>query len=162
MRAAVVREFGGPENLVVTELPDPRPGPGQVLIAMAAAGVNRADVLARAGKYHRAGQPPLGLGLEGAGVVREVGAGVTEVAVGQRVLASGATNDPGFYADLVVVPVEQVVAVPDEVALARGAGRPTAWLSAWYCLRHLAEVKPGEFVLVHAAASGVGSAAVQI
>jgi NADPH:quinone reductase len=162
MRAVVVREFGGPEQLLTEERPDPSPGPDEVVLKIAAAGVNRADVLARAGQYHRAGRPPLVLGLEGAGTVVAIGAGVTGLAVGQRVVARGATNAPGFYAERAVVPVDHVVPVPDGVDLRAAAALPTAWLSAWYCLRRLADVRPGEWVLVHAAASGVGSAAVQI
>jgi NADPH2:quinone reductase len=162
MRAILVNEFGGPECLEPVELPDPVPGPGEVLIAISAAGVNRADALARSGGYHRAGRPPLRLGLEGAGTVAGLGTGVTEPAVGSRVVAVGATNEPGFYAQLAVVPADRVVAVPDGVDLIVAAALPTAWLTAWYCLRRLADVHPGETVLVHAAASGVGSAAVQI
>ena len=166
MRAVQVDAFGGPEQLRLVELPYPSPGPGQVLVAVAAAGVNRADVLVRSGGYHRAGQPPLVLGLEGAGTVVELGADVGGVqhglAVGDRVVAMGATDAPGFYAELAAVPVQRVVPVPDGVEAAAAAALPTAWLSAWYCLRRLAAVQAGESVLVHAAASGVGSAAVQI
>jgi NADPH2:quinone reductase len=77
MDAIQVQQFGGPDRLRLIELPDPTPGPGEVRIAIAAAGVNRADVLARAGRYHRAGPPPLILGLEAAGTVIALGAGVT-------------------------------------------------------------------------------------
>ena len=171
MRAVVVEEFGPPEVLGVREVPDPAPGAGQVLIAIEAAGVNRADVLARAGKYHRAGPPPLILGLECAGTVLATGEGVAGIATaegvpgigaGDRVAAFGATNDPGFYAERAVVPATSVVPVPDEVDLAQAACLPVAWLSAWYALRRLAELQPGETAVIHAAASGVGSAAVQI
>jgi NADPH:quinone reductase len=162
MHAVVVREFGGPEQLVLEERADPSPGPEEVVVEIAAAGVNRADVLARAGRYHRAGKPPLVLGLEGAGTVLAIGERVTGLALGQRVVARGATNEPGFYAERAVVPADNVVPVPDMVELQAAAALPTAWLSAWYCLRRLADVQPGECVLVHAAASGVGSAAVQI
>ena len=154
MHAVVVREFGGPEQLLLEERPDPLPGPDDVVVEIVAAGVNRADVLARAGRYHRAGQPPLVLGLEGAGTVLAIGEEVTGVAVGARVVARGATNAPGFYADRAVVPADHVLAIPEEVDLRAAAALPTAWLSAWYCLRRLADVQPGEFVLVHAAASG--------
>lgn len=162
MHAVVVREFGGPEQLLLEERPDPHPGPDEVVVEIVAAGVNRADVLARAGLYHRAGRPPLVLGLEGAGTVLAIGERVTGLSLGQRVVARGATNDPGFYADRAVVPAGDVVPVPDGADLRAAAALPTAWLSAWYCLRRLADVRPGECVLVHAAASGVGSAAVQI
>lgn len=165
MRAVQVERFGGPGGLRLVEVPDPVPGPGQVLVEVAAAGVNRADLLVRSGGYHRAGQPPLVLGLEGAGTVVKLGEGVGSgqgPAVGDRVVAMGATNTPGFYAELAAVPVQQVVQVPVGVEMAAAAALPTAWLSAWYCLRRLAKVRAGEWVLVHAAASGVGSAAVQI
>jgi NADPH:quinone reductase len=162
MQAVVVRDFGGPEQLLLEEWPDPRPGPDEVVVSVAAVGVNRADLLARSGRYHRAGKPPLVLGLEGAGTITAVGERVTDIAVGATVVASGAINEPGFYAERVVVPAKQVVAIPHGVELTAAAALPTAWLSAWYCLRRLADVQPGEWVVVHAAASGVGSAAVQI
>lgn len=175
MRAVQVQQFGGPEQLRVVELADPAPGPREVLIAVAAAGVNRADVLVRSGGYHRSGRSPLVLGLEGAGTVVALGPGAADgpngetgaegregLAVGDRVVAMGATNAPGFYAELALVPASRVFRVPDGVDLGAAAALPTAWLSAWYCLHRLAQVRPGETVLVHAAASGVGSAAVQI
>ena len=92
MRAVLVEAFGGPEVLRVVEVPDPSPGKGQVLIAVEAAGVNRADALTRAGKYHRGGQPPVLLGLEAAGTVTALGEGVHGFRVGQQVLAMGAAN----------------------------------------------------------------------
>jgi NADPH:quinone reductase len=162
MRAAMVQQFGGPEQLRLERQPDPTPGAGEVLLAVEAAGVNRADLLIRAGQYHRAAQPPLRLGVEGAGTVVALGAGVTDVAVGQRVVAMGPVNEPGFYAELAVVAAARVTPVPDSVALTTAAALPTAWLSAWYCLRTLAELRAGETVLIPAAASGVGSAAVRI
>jgi NADPH2:quinone reductase len=128
-------------------------------------------VLVRTGRYHRAGRPPLVLGVEGAGTVLAVGGDVDDFLVGQRVVAMGETNVPGFYADRrrrfsarrrVVVPASRVIAAPDGVDLRAAAALPTSWLSAWYCLRRLADIQPGETVLIHAAASGVGSAAVRI
>src|ERR1700712_1153912 len=162
MRAIQITQFGGPDELQLAELPDPSPAAGQVLIGIEAAGVNRADILVRSGKYHRAGKPPLVLGVEGAGTVLAVGDGVHEFVVGQRVVALGETNKPGFYAERAVVPVAQVVAVPDAVDLPSAAALPTAWLSAWYCLHHLLQIETGETILLPAAASGVGSAAVRM
>lgn len=162
MRAVRIDEFGGPEVLVPVEVPDPVAGPGQVLVRVAAAGVNRADALVRAGVYHRAGRPPLIPGVEASGVVVAVGEGVTGVGVGQRVMALDGVNAPGFYAELVVVPAERVTVLPAGVELTQAATLPVAWLSAWYCLLRLAKVTEGETVLVKAAASGVGTAAVQI
>ncbi|MGW2911302.1 alcohol dehydrogenase catalytic domain-containing protein [Streptomyces asoensis] len=96
MRAVRIDEFGGPEVLVPVEVPDPVAGPGQVLLRIAAAGVNRADALVRAGVYHRAGRPPLIPGAEAAGTVAAVGDGVTGLEVGQRVVALDADVAPGF------------------------------------------------------------------
>ncbi|MEU6063809.1 zinc-binding dehydrogenase [Streptomyces sp. NPDC047082] len=162
MRAVRIDEFGGPEVLVPVEVPDPVAGPGQVLVRVVAAGVNRADALVRAGSYHRAGRPPLIPGVEGAGTVAAVGEGVTGFAVGQRVLALDGVNAPGFYAELAAVPATQVTALPDGLDLTYAAALPVAWLSAWYCLRRLAKVTKEDTVVVKAAAGGVGTAAVQI
>lgn len=162
MRAVRIEEFGGPEVLVPVEVPDPVAGPGEVLLRIAAAGVNRADALIRSGLYHRAGRPPLIPGVEAAGVVAAVGEGVTGLEVGQRVMALDGINAPGFYAELAAVRATQVTALPDGVSPAEGATLPVAWLSAWYCVRHLAKVAKGDTVVVKAAASGVGSAAVQM
>lgn len=162
MRAVRIEEFGGPEVLVPMEVPDPVAGPGQVLMRVAAAGVNRADALIRAGVYHRAGRPPLIPGVEAAGTVVAVGDGVSGIAVGQRVMAVDGLNAPGFYAELAAVPAEQVAVLPEGLDLTEAAALPVAWLSAWYCLRRLAKVSKDDTVVVKAAASGVGSAAVQI
>ncbi|MFD3924695.1 zinc-binding alcohol dehydrogenase family protein [Streptomyces sp. NPDC058614] len=162
MHAVRIEEFGGPEVLVPVEVPDPVAGPGQVLVRVVAAGVNRVDALVRAGVYHRAGRPPLIPGVEAAGTVAAVGEGVTGIAVGQRVMALDGVDSPGFYAELAVVPAERVTVLPDGVELTEAATLPVAWLSAWYCLRRLARVTKDDTVVVKAAASGVGSAAVQI
>ncbi|MGW2515433.1 quinone oxidoreductase family protein [Streptomyces sp. NPDC001617] len=162
MRAVRIDEFGGPEVLVPVEMPEPVAGPGQVLVRIAAAGVNRADALVRAGVYHRAGRPPLIPGVEAAGVVAAVGEGVTGLEVGQRVMALDGVNAPGFYAESAAVPASRVTVLPEGVGWGEAATLPVAWLSAWYCLRHLAKVAKEDTVVVKAAASGVGSAAVQI
>ncbi|MFI6733665.1 zinc-binding alcohol dehydrogenase family protein [Nonomuraea sp. NPDC050451] len=162
MRAVVVEAFGGPEVLNVVEVADPSPGPGQVLVQIEAVGVNRADALLRSGRYHRADPPPVILGLEAAGTISVLGERTHGFHVGQRVLMMGEPNAPGFYAEQAVVPTEQVLALPDGVDPFHAAALPVAWLTAWYCLTTLGEIQPGQTVLIHAAASGVGSAAVQI
>ncbi|WP_118082248.1 zinc-binding dehydrogenase [Streptomyces sp. CC0208] len=162
MRAVRIDSFGGPEVLVPVDVPDPVPGPGEVLVRIVAAGVNRADALLRAGLYHRAGRPPLVPGAEAAGVVVEVGEGVTGFAPGQRVMGLDGGTSSGFYAELAAVPATHMVVLPDAVDLTRAAVLPVAWLSAWYCLRRLARVTKDDTVVVKAAASGVGTAAVQI
>lgn len=162
MRAVRIEEFGGPEVLVPVEVPDPVAGPGQVLVRIEAAGVNRADALVRAGAYHRAGRPPLIPGAEAAGTVAALGEGVSGFEVGQRVMALDGIDSPGFYAELAAVPATRVTALPDGLDPTEAATLPVAWLSAWYCLRRLARVAKGDTVVVKAAASGVGTAAVQI
>ncbi|MFJ5966304.1 zinc-binding alcohol dehydrogenase family protein [Streptomyces sp. NPDC093060] len=162
MRAVRIEEFGGPEVLVPVEVPDPVAGPGQVLVRIEAAGVNRADALVRAGAYHRAGRPPLIPGVEAAGTVAAVGEGVSGFEVGQRVMALDGIDSPGFYAESAAVAATRVTVLPDGVDPTEAAALPVAWLSAWYCLHRLARVAKGETVVVKAAASGVGTAAVQI
>jgi NADPH2:quinone reductase len=165
MRVVQVAEFGPARNLVLAEEPDPTPGPGQLLVSVAAAGVNRVDLLFRSGGYH-SGPPvpavPAVPGGEGAGTVVAVGPDVTGFAVGDRVVGWGGIGAPGFYRELALVEQDRAMPVPDGVHLAAAASLPIAWLSAWHCLRALAELRAGETVLIHAAASGVGSAAVQI
>jgi NADPH2:quinone reductase len=160
MKAVLVEQFGGPDVLRVAEIPAAEPGDDEVLIELEAAGVNRLDLLRRSGGYHRGGQPPFVPGVEGSGVIGQVGSAVTGFAVGDRVLAFG--GRPGFYAEYVAVSERRVVRRPEGLDPAAAAALPTAWLSAWYCLRHLARPGPGARVLVYAAASGVGDAAVQI
>ncbi|NUR26087.1 MAG: zinc-binding alcohol dehydrogenase family protein [Catenulispora sp.] len=162
MRVVQLQEFGGPEVLTVVEAPDPVPGPGQIVMTVEGAGVNSVDVLTRSGSYHKAFQPPLILGSEAAGTITAVGPDVEELHVGQRVLALGRPNLPGFYAEQAAVFAPFVVPVPDEVALIDAAALPIAWGTAWYCLNRLGGLHAGQTVLVHAAASGVGSAAVQL
>lgn len=122
--------------------------------------MNRADVLTRSGGYHVAGQPPIVPGFEGSGIVREIGPAVAGVSIGDRVLAFG--GRPGFYAEYVAVSQRRVVKVPEDLDWDSAAALPVAPLSAWYCLRRLAQLRSGESVLIRAAASGVGDAAVQI
>jgi len=151
MHAIVVDAYGGPEVLTYAERPDPRPGPGQVLVKVAAAGVNFIDV------YHREGRYPLPLplipGSEGAGVVVETGDGVTHVAAGDRVAWAQA---PGSYADLVVVPEKTLVQVPDGVELDLAAAAMLQGLTAHYLTHSTYAVRAGDQVLVHAAAGGMG------
>jgi NADPH2:quinone reductase len=151
MRAVQVSEAGGPEVLTPVELPDREPAPGQVLVEVAAAGVNYIDTYQRSGTY------PVPLpyvpGLEGAGRVRAAGEGVTEFAAGDRVAWS---ETLGSYAELVAVPVEKAVpvpaAVPDDVAV----GALLQGLTAHFLVTDTYPVRPGDDVLVHAAAGGVG------
>ena len=156
MRAIVVKAPGGPEVLEVGEVPDPRPGPGDLLVRVRAAGVNRADLLQRLGRY----PPPPGesetLGLEIAGEVLEAAPPFQR---GDRVMA---LVGGGAYAELARVPAAHAMPIPDGTGFAEAAVIPEAFLTAWLNLVLLGRLAPGEVVVVHAAASGVGSAALQI
>ena len=159
MRAIVISGFGGPEVLRVAEVADPRPGPGEVVLAVTATAVNRADLMQREGKY----PPPPGAseipGLEASGIVAEVGPGVEGWAPGDRAMAllSG-----GGYAERAAVPAGQLMRVPEGMDLVDAAGVPEVFLTAWQSLGRLTALAPGEVMLVHAAASGVGTAAIQV
>lgn len=158
MRAIQITEFGDADRLAMAEVPDPQPGPGQVLIRVAAASVNRSDLLLRSGRYHTLPPLPAIPGGEAAGVVEAVGADVTGVEVGAPVLAWGSSQ---AYAELLVTDATKTVPVPAGVPMPVAAALPIAWLTARYCVRELGQVRPGQVVLIHAAASGVGTAAVQ-
>jgi putative PIG3 family NAD(P)H quinone oxidoreductase len=159
MRAIIVREPGGPEVLELAEVPDPVPGPGEVVLDVAATAVNRADLLQRMGRY----PPPPGaseiLGLEAAGTVSQVAEGVAVWAPGDRAMALLAG---GGYAERVAVPSGQLMPVPEGLDLVAAAAVPEVFLTAFLSLRHLAPLAEGETMLVHAAASGVGTAAIQV
>ncbi len=151
MRAIRMTETGGPEVCTLTELPEPSPGAGELLVEVAVAGVNYIDT------YHREGIYPLSLpftlGLEGVGRVRALGEDVSGFAVGDRVAWS---NSPGSYAELVVVTADQAVAVPDGVADDVAVGAFLQGMTAHMLVTDVHAVQPGEDVLVHAAAGGVG------
>ncbi|MEZ5295038.1 MAG: NAD(P)H-quinone oxidoreductase [Ilumatobacteraceae bacterium] len=160
MRAVVVNEYGGPEVLTVTAVPDPTPGPDEILVRVAHTAVNRADTLQRQGGYpdpHRREHEILG--LEYAGTVAAVGDRVTMWSPGDRVMGieSGAC-----YAELLTTHERQALPVPDGVDLADAAAIPEVFLTAWDALVVQGGLTSGRWALVHAGASGVGTAAIQI
>ena len=159
MKAVVLTGHGGPEVLQVQQRPDPTAGPGEVRIAVKAAGINFADTMARVGLYPDAPKPPCVLGYEVAGEVESVGEGVQDVRAGDRVVAGVRF---GGQSELVSVPAEQVLPLPDRLSFEQGAAVPVNYATAYCALVVMGGVKPGERVLVHAAAGGVGTAAVQI
>ncbi len=159
MRTVVITKHGGPGVLEVQERPDPAIGPGEVRIDVAAAGINFADVMARMGLYPDAPKPPCVVGYEVSGTVAEVGEGVTGVSPGERVLAG---TSFGGYASQVVVPQDDVVALPDRLTFEQGAAIPVNYATAWAGLIGYGSLQPGERVLVHSAGGGVGIAATQI
>ena len=159
MRVVVVTGHGGPEVLQVQERPDPAVGPGEVRITVKAAGINFADTMARVGIYPDAPKPPCVLGYEVAGEVESVGEGVDEVKPGDRVVAGVRF---GGHAELVTVPADQVLPLPDRLSFEQGAAVPVNYATAYCALVVMAGIKEGERALIHAAAGGVGTAAVQI
>ena len=159
MRAVVIDEHGGPEVLTVREVPDPRPAPGEVLVDVAGTSCNRADLLQRMGLYPG---PPMEHeipGLEFAGHVAVLGEGVTRWAVGDAVMAITAG---GGYAERAVVHEDQAVRVPDGVSLDEAGGLAEVFITAWDALVLQGGLVEGGIVLVHAGASGVGTAAIQL
>ncbi|GAA3068241.1 zinc-binding dehydrogenase [Pseudonocardia yunnanensis] len=149
MRAVQIRELGGPEVVIVRELPEPEPGPGQVLIDVARCGVNFADTLMRENGYLAAATLPLVPGLEVVGCTAE----------GLRLAA---LIDNGGYAEKAVISGDHAFAVPDGVDDTEAVALLAQGLTAWWLVNHTACVRPGDSVVVHAAAGGVGSLAVQL
>ncbi|MEW2500197.1 NAD(P)H-quinone oxidoreductase [Amycolatopsis sp. CA-161197] len=159
MYAITTREPGGPEVLEWTEVPDPSPGPGEVLLDVAASAVNRADLLQRQGNY----PPPPGssetIGLECSGTIAELGEGVEGWQVGDEVCALLAG---GGYAERVVVPAGQLLPVPGEVELLAAAGLPEVACTVWANVVMHAKLAEGQTLLVHGGAGGIGTHAIQV
>ncbi len=159
MRAVIAGGAGGPEVLSVGELPDPVPGPGEVVLAVAAAGLNRADLLQRQGFY----PPPPGasevIGMECSGTVTALGEGVEGWAVGDQACALLAG---GGYAELVAVPAGQLMPVPEGIDLVTAAALPEVACTVWSNVFMVAGLKPGEAILVHGGAGGIGTFAIQL
>jgi len=158
MRAAMVREWGGPESVAVEELPDPEPGPGQVLVRVEAASVNYPDVLIAANRYQVSIPPPFTPGSEWAGVVEALGPEVTALAVGDRVSGGGIV---GAFAQRIVAP-QTATRIPDAATFDAAAAFSVAYGTAYSVLRSVAEVQAGEWVVVLGAAGGVGLATVDL
>jgi len=187
VKAAVQVGFGGLDQLQVKEVPDPRPAAGEVLVRVRATTLNRLDVIQREGPAllpHF--QLPHIAGMDVVGEVAELGDGVRSVSEGDRVLLNPALhcgtcewcergedpfcpatrviggNHPGGYAELCTVPASHVHPIPDHVSFEEAATVPTIWSTAWQALVVRGQVRPGEWVLIHAAASGVSTAAIQL
>lgn len=159
MRAVVITKHGGPGVLQVQERPDPGLGAGEVRIDVAAAGINFADIMARLGFYPDAPNTPCVVGYEVAGTILELGEGVSGLNHGQRVIAG---TEFGGYASQVVVPADGVIPLPDRLTFEQGAAIPVNYGTAWMGLAGFGSLLPGERVLIHAAAGGVGIAATQV
>jgi synaptic vesicle membrane protein VAT-1 len=159
VKALVQTGKGGPEVLQVQERPDPPVGPGEVRIAVKAAGVNFADTMARLGLYPDAPKPPCVMGYEVSGEIESAGGGVTDLAVGDRVFAGTRFNG---FAELVTVPADQAFPLPESLSFEQGAALVVNYATAYAAISVMGSLREGDRVLIHAAAGGVGIAATQI
>jgi NADPH2:quinone reductase len=158
MKAIRIQQTGGPEVLQSEEIPTPEPREGQLLVKVSAAGVNFADIAQRRGAYLTPTRVPTVLGVEVAGTVEALGPGVSGPAVGTRVAALVS----GGYAEYAIAVPAAVIPIPNSLDFVRAAALPVQGLTAYQLLRDSARIEPGESVLVHAAAGGVGTLAVQL
>ena len=162
MRAIVVKEFGPPEVMKVEDVRDPEPGPGQVLVKVAAAGVNPVETYVRSGAYARLPSLPYIPGTDLAGTIERVGGNVSTFKTGDRVYAHGVAPGSGAYAERAVCEEHQVHPLPAHVSFAQGAAMGVPYGTAWRALFIRANARPGETVFIHGASGGVGTAAVQM
>jgi NADPH:quinone reductase-like Zn-dependent oxidoreductase len=158
-RLVQIPRYGAPDVLRVIEGADPSPGPGEVVVDVAACGVNFADTMARVGLYADAPKPPMVVGYEVAGTIASVGDGVDAGRVGERVMAG---TQFGGYASRVAVPAGDAIALADRLSFEQGAAIPVNYATAWAGLLGYGSLRPGEKVLIQAAGGGVGIAATQI
>ena len=160
MKAIQVPRFGGPEVLEYNDIPTPKPGPGQILVRVHAAGVNPYDTYMRNGMYPI--KPPLPYipGSDAAGTVEALGEGVKKVKSGDRVYT--AKTITGAYAEYALADESQIYPLPPKISFAQGAGLWVPYGTAYTALHHHADARPGETVLIHGASGGVGIAGVQL
>jgi NADPH2:quinone reductase len=164
MKSIRVHEFGGPQVLKLEEVPEPKAGPGQVVVRVKAVGVNPVDVTIRSGAYSKVVTPPYTPGSDGAGLVEAAGDGVTHVKPGDRVFITGTTSPSftGAYAELALCRAAQVHPLPEALSFPQGAAIYIPYGTAYRSLIQRARGQAGETVLVHGASGGVGIAATQI
>lgn len=160
MKAIRVNEFGGPEVLKLEEVADPKPTAGQVLVRVAAAGVNPVDAYIRTGTHAHKPNLPYTPGMDAAGTIEALGEGVSRVKVGDRVYTAATLT--GAYAELTLCDESQVYPLPPSVSFSQGAAVNVPYATAYQALFNRAHGLPGEIVLVHGATGGVGIAAVQM
>jgi NADPH:quinone reductase len=160
MKAIQVHQFGGPEVLKLEEIPTPKPGPGQVLVRIHAAGVNPYDTYMRAGTYAIKPQLPYTPGSDAAGTIESVGPNVTKVKPGDRVYTARTVS--GAYAEYALALESQVHRLPEKISFTQGAGVWVPYGTAYHALFHSAQAHASETVLIHGASGGVGTAGIQI
>jgi NADPH:quinone reductase-like Zn-dependent oxidoreductase len=159
MRSVWITRYGGPEVLEVRTTPDPMPGPGQIRVRVRAAGLNFAEVMARMGLYPDAPKPPCVVGYEVSGDVDVLGPGVAGPPSGAHVIA---LTHFGGHSELVCVPERSVIPIPEGMGYDAAAALPVNYLTAYHILLRVAALRPGDHVLIHMAAGGVGIAALQL
>lgn len=159
MKAVVISKFGGPEVLKYVTVNTPSINANQVLIRVEATSVNFADIQTRLGKYHAAGKPPIIPGLDAVGIIEAVGPQVENLHVGQRVIAFPKS---GSYAQYIVADQKLTFVLPENIDFYTAAACPIVSFTAYKLLADVARVQPGETVLVHAAAGGIGTTAIQL
>ena len=160
MKAIRVKEFGDPNVMKLEDVPDPKAGPGQVVVRVRAAGVNPVDAYIRSGMYGARASCPYTPGLDAGGIVEAVGDGVKNVKRGDRVFTVGTIS--GAYAELALCDAHRAHPLPDNVSFAQGAAITIPYGTAFRGLFHRAQAVAGEWVLVHGASGGVGIAGVQL
>lgn len=159
MKALLCKEFGDPDILVMEEIEEPKVAAGTVKIQVHSVGLNFPDTLMIAGKYQFKPAFPFAPGMESAGVVTEVGEGVTDIKVGDRVMSN---HGVGGFAEYVVAPAEATYVIPDNMPFDQAAGFPVTYGTTYHALVDRAQIKEGEVLLVHGAAGGVGLNAVEL
>jgi len=162
MKAIIVREFGGPEVMKLEELPDPTPGPQQVLVRVRAAGVNPVETYIRAGAYARLPSLPFIPGTDFAGTIEAVGSEVKAFKAGDRVYGHGVMRGQGAYAEKVAWDGALIHPLPERISFQQGAAIGVPYGTAWRALLIRANARAGETALVHGASGGTGTATVQI
>jgi NADPH:quinone reductase len=160
MKAIVVKQFGGPDVLQLAEVPTPQPAAGQILVKIAAIGVNPADTYMRTGTYAVKPQLPYTPGGDAAGTIEALGSGVTGWKKGDRVYLTGTLT--GAYAEYALATPAQVHPLSQRASFAQGAAMHVPYCTAYYALFLMVDAKPGETILVHGASGGVGIATVQL
>jgi NADPH:quinone reductase-like Zn-dependent oxidoreductase len=164
MRAITQKIFGGPEVLeFVDDAPKPTPGPAQVLVRVRATSINPVELYVRSGAFRLLGEPPFALGWDVSGVVEQSGPGVERFKVGDEVYGMPCFPAPaGAYAEYLVAPEQELARKPAEISHEEAAALPLAGLTAWQSLVTIAQLQPGQRVLIHGAGGGVGHVAVQL